>query len=213
MGLKGILWDNDGVLVDTERLYFKATAAILASTGFELSREDYIRTSLTDGKSLFDLADVDASEHERLRYERNRLYSQLLTGQDLVIPGARETLELLAGRVRMMVVTSSRRDHFQIIHQSSGLLHYFEGVVDNEDYERSKPHPDPYLIGLERLRLDAGACIAIEDSARGMRAAVQAGLRCVVVPTDLTKNADLKDAYRVVGRVEDVVGVVEELMM
>lgn len=213
MSLKAILWDNDGVLVDTERLYFEATTRILAEVDFELTREDYIQTSLTEGAGLFSLVEVDASKHDRLRSKRNALYSELITGQDLTIPGARETLEALSGRVRMIVVTSSRRDHFQIIHQSTDLLGYFEGVVDNEDYERSKPHPDPYLIGLERLGLEADDCIAVEDSARGMMAAVRAGLRCVVVPTDLTKDADLRAAYRVVERVEDVVGVVDELMM
>lgn len=213
MSLKAILWDNDGVLVDTERLYFKATAEILETVGYTLTHEDYIRISLTVGKSLFELADVDEETFERLRNERNALYSELLAEGNLTIPGARETLEALKDRVRMMVVTSSRRDHFQIIHRSTGFLPFFESVVDNEDYERSKPHPDPYLLGLERLGLSADACIAVEDSARGMSAAVAAGLRCVVVPSELTKDGDFSDAYRVVERVEDVVSVVEELIV
>jgi HAD superfamily hydrolase (TIGR01509 family) len=212
MHLEAILWDNDGVLVDTERLYFEATARTLARVGFSLSREDYIQTSLTDGKSLFDLVEVDQDQHEALRNERNELYSELLRDGDLTIPGARETLTALKDRVRMIVVTSSRRDHFQIIHHSTGFLSYFEGVVDNEDYERSKPHPDPYRLGLERLGLGPDVCIAVEDSARGMQAAVSAGLRCTVVPSELTRDADFSDAYRVLDRIEDVVGVVDELM-
>jgi HAD superfamily hydrolase (TIGR01509 family) len=212
MSLQAILWDNDGVLVDTERLYYEATARILSDFGYELTKEAFIRTSLTEGKSLFSLAKVKPEEHDRMRVARNTIYGELLNGQDLTLPGARETLEALKDRIRMMIVTSSRRDHFEIIHQSTGLLGYFEGVVDNEDYELSKPHPDPYLKGLERLGLDAEACIAVEYSARGMTSAIRAGLRCVVVLNPLTKDADFSGAYRVVDNVRDVVGVVEELL-
>lgn len=212
MSLKAILWDNDGVLVDTERLYFAATARVLATVGHELTREEYIRVSLTEGKSLFDLVDVSRAEFEALRGERNAIYSELLAEGDLSIPGAKATLEALKGRVRMAIVTSSRRDHFQIIHRSTGMLPYFECVVDNEDYERSKPSPDPYLLGLERLGLRAEDCIAVEDSSRGMTAAVRAGLRCVVIPTDLTKDGDFEKAFRVLSRVEEVVGTVEALV-
>ena len=211
MSLQAILWDNDGVLVDTEHLYFEATKQTLATVGHNLTRNEYVEVSLTAGKSLFELADVDGETFERLRDERNQLYSDLLSQGDLSIPGARETLESLKDRVRMVIVTSSRRDHFQIIHRSTGFLSYFESIVDNEDYERSKPNPDPYLMGLERLGLSAESCIAVEDSARGMQAAVNAGLRCVVVPTDLTSGGDFDDAYRVVERVGDVVGIAEEL--
>ena len=171
MSLQAILWDNDGVLVDTEHLYFEATKQTLATVGHNLTRDEYIEVSLTAGKSLFELADLDGETFERLRDERNQVYSDLLSQGDLSIPGARETLEALKDRVRMVIVT-----------------------------------------GLERLGLSAESCIAVEDSARGMRAAVNAGLRCVVVPTDLTRDGDFSDAYRVVERVGDVVGVTEELM-
>ena len=212
MSLKAVIWDNDGVLVDTERIYFEASKRILATVGYVLTKEAFVQTSMTAGQSLFDLADVSPDEHAALKDQRNALYSELLTGRDLTIDGARDTLEALKGRVRMMIVTSSRRDHFEIIHQSTGLLSYFESVVDNSDFEQSKPHPEPYLMGLKRLSLTADDCIVVEDSARGMTSAIRAGLRCVVVPNALTKDVDFDGAYRVVDKVEDVVGVVEELI-
>ena len=59
MSLQAILWDNDGVLVDTEHLYFEATKQTLATVGHNLTRNEYVEVSLTAGKSLFELADVD----------------------------------------------------------------------------------------------------------------------------------------------------------
>jgi HAD superfamily hydrolase (TIGR01509 family) len=212
MILKAVIWDNDGVLVDTERLYFEASKRILATVGYVLTKEAFVQTSMTAGQSLFDLADVSPDVHAALKDQRNALYSELLTGRDLTIDGARDTLEALKGRVRMMIVTSSRRDHFEIIHQSTGLLSYFESVVDNSDFEQSKPYPEPYLMGLKRLGLTADDCIVVEDSARGMTSAIRAGLRCVVVPNALTKDVDFDGAYRVVDKVGDVVGIVEEMI-
>ena len=167
---------------------------------------------MTAGTSLLDFAPGGQKERDVLRDRRNTLYADLIADEDLTIDGARETLEVLKGRVRMMIVTSSRRDHFEIIHRSTGLLPYFEGVVDQDDYDNSKPHPEPYLTGLERLGVEGDECIVVEDSARGMTSAIRAGLRCVVVPNLLTKDADFSGAYRVVESVKDVVGVVEELV-
>jgi HAD superfamily hydrolase (TIGR01509 family) len=212
MSLQAILWDNDGVLVDTERLYFEASARILSEVGYDLTQASYVQSCMTAGNSLLDLADVGQSERDILRDRRNALYSELIAVQDLTIPGAKETLEALKGRIRMMVVTSSRHDHFEIIHRSTLLLPYFEGVIDQDDYEQSKPHPEPYLTAMERMGLTAHECLVVEDSARGMASAIRAGLRCVVVPNHLTKDADFSGAYRVVESVSDVVGVVEELL-
>lgn len=212
MGLQAMLWDNDGVLVDTERLYFEASARILAEVGVELTQKIFVQTSLTAGSSLLDLVPGSQRKKETLREKRNALYADLIAGQDLTIDGAKETLDILKGRVRMMIVTSSSHDHFKIIHRSTELLSYFEGVVDREDYSISKPHPEPYLTGLARLGKEADDCIVVEDSARGMTSAIRAGLRCVVVPNMLTEDGDFSGAYKVVDSVRDVVEVVEELL-
>ncbi|MEE2754285.1 MAG: HAD family phosphatase [Candidatus Latescibacterota bacterium] len=212
MGLQAMLWDNDGVLVDTEPLYFEASARILSEVGVELTKRIFVQTSLTAGSSLLDLAPGGQQKRETLRDRRNALYADLIAGQDLTIDGAKETLEILTNRVRMMVVTSSRHDHFKIIHRSTELLSYFEGVIDREDYANSKPDPEPYLTGLARLGVEADDCIVVEDSTRGMISAIQAGLRCVVVPNMLTKDGDFSGAYKVVDSVRDVVEVVEELL-
>lgn len=197
-----VLWDNDGVLVDTEHLYFRATRDVLASIGIELTEEQFIEVSLRLGRSAFDLASergIDPQRIELLREARNAAYSNLLLETPLVIDGARETLARLHGRIVMGVVTSSRREHFDIIHRASGLLPYFDFVITREDYERSKPHPDPYLTAIERHRLDPSACVVVEDSERGLASATAAGLRCLVVPNRLTRGGDFRRATGVLG--------------
>jgi beta-phosphoglucomutase-like phosphatase (HAD superfamily) len=80
--------------------------------------------------------------------------------------------------------------------------------LTEDDFERSKPHPDAYLAALKRLGLPADLCLAVEDSPRGLVSASSAGLRCVLVPTALTDLEMCGDAARVVKDLSDMVSVV-----
>jgi HAD superfamily hydrolase (TIGR01509 family) len=202
--IRALFWDNDGVLVDTERLYIQATGEVLARAGIGLSEEQFRQLFLVDGRGAWHLAEaagIPADDVARLRDERNALYSDLLDRGGFLIEGVHETLEALHGRYLMAVVTSSRRDHFERIHAATGFLHYFDFVIANGDYARSKPHPDPYLAALQRSGVPADDCLAIEDSERGLAAAVAAGIRCVVLPTPLTRGCTFGGAERVLERV------------
>jgi HAD superfamily hydrolase (TIGR01509 family) len=208
MTIKAILWDNDGVLVDTEHLFFCASRETLARIGIELTQQIYVEFVLKQSKGIWHLAaekGIPEPEIVRLRAERDALYSQLLREGRTVIDGAEETLDRLYGRFTMGIVTSSRRDHFEIIHQSTNLLRYFDFVVASGDYTRYKPDPEPYLIAIERTGLAKDACIAVEDSERGLTAAIRAGIRCLVVPNGMTKDGDFSGAYKVLNDVRQVV--------
>lgn len=207
MAIKGIFWDNDGVLVDTESLYFQATAEILAGVDVELTRESFIEISLRRGESALDLArgkGLTEGALDQLRLERNDRYSALLRRGVKVIDGADEILKALQGQLKMAIVTSSRRDHFETIHHTTGLPGYFDFILTREDYTHSKPHPEPYLAALERSGLRADECLVVEDSERGLTAAVSAGLRCVVIPGELTGECDFSPAHRILGSVREL---------
>lgn len=202
-----ILWDNDGVLVNTEGLYFQACRCALKSVGVDLSLEQFKDISLRRGESTFILAaevGVRGEEVERLRSLRNQLYGNLLQAQSCVMDGAKEVLQALHGCVRMGVVTSSRRDHFEIAHARSGLMNYMDFVLTHEDYENSKPHPEPYLTAMKRHGLRPSQSIVIEDSERGLASAKAAGLRCLVVLSEWTRDGDFRDACKVLESIRDV---------
>jgi len=213
--LKAVFWDNDGVLVDTEELYFEATRAVLAERAdFTLLQEQYITVGLRDGRSVFDLVSpaLDAAVIERLRGERNARYAARLATGVTALDGVEDVLAALHGRVALAVVTSSNLDHFEIMHRDTGLLRYFDFVLTNRDYEHTKPHPAPYLAALSRSGLAPEECVAIEDSERGLAAARAAGLRCVVVPRGLTRGGEFRGAYRVLMGMHEVAPVLHELI-
>ena len=209
--IKAVFWDNDGVLVDTEKLYFKATREVLSEIGVDLTTELFAQISLKQGRSVFDLASARGVKGEivaRLRDDRNRRYSDLIRGGVPVLEGVEDTLRRLQGKVLMGIVTSSLREHFEIIHSTTGLLPFFDFVLTREDYVNPKPDPDPFLTAVLQNKLQPEDCIIVEDSERGLAAARAAGIRCILVPNILTRNGNFSGAYKVLdsaGQVADTI--------
>jgi HAD superfamily hydrolase (TIGR01509 family) len=203
--IRAIFWDNDGVLVDTERLYFQATQDIMIAAGRPLTQADYREYFLRQGTGAWHLLeDASAASIERLRAARNDRYSELLRAEACAIDGVSDVLAQLHGSYTMGIVTSSRRDHFEIAHARCDLLRYFDFVLTADELPRTKPHPDPYLIAIEKAGVEPGECIAIEDSERGLESATAAGIRCIVIPTPLTAHGDFAAATRIVDRIDEV---------
>jgi HAD superfamily hydrolase (TIGR01509 family) len=202
-----ILWDNDGVLVDTERWYFQATREVFAGVGIDLTEGLYFEyfLSRSRGTSTFasahGLGEADIAEMQGARNER---YLQMLEQERITIFGVRETLAKLRPHFVMGIVTSSRRGHFETMHRRTGLLEFFAFAITHEDYARSKPALDPYLAAVARSGLPAGRCLAIEDAPLGLAAARAATLDCWVIPTGLTQRATFPGATRVLDRINDV---------
>ncbi len=212
--IKTIFWDNDGVLVETEHLYFQATQRVLASVGIELNLQSYREMYLTQSQGTWHLATrngVSQSEIDRLRAERDILYGQLLQEEAFAVEGAEQVLQTLASRFTMGVVTSSRRDHFDIMHRATNFTRFFDFVLTREDYDQSKPHPEPYLKALEIVGHFREECLVIEDSERGLTAAKSAGLACWIIPNELTRCGNFSLADRVIGQISDVPALLEKL--
>lgn len=205
-----IFWDNDGVLVATEDLYFQASAEALGLVGIDLDLADFRTISLQRGESVFQLAnhtDLGAWTIDTLRAWRDRRYSDLLAAGAPLQPGVITTLEALRGKVRMAIVTSSRRHHFEAIHRHSGLLPYFEFCLVREDYHHSKPHPEPYRLALDRSGALPDRCLVIEDSPRGAEAALGAGLQCVVIPGTMNAGSRFHHSCRAIESLAEIPGL------
>lgn len=212
--IRAVFWDNDGVLVDTEKLYFQATRELLREAGVTLTEELFQQISLREGRSTFDLAlerGVAQEEVDRLHDLRNRRYTQLVQEGVRILDGVEETLSALGGRVLQAIVTSSRRVHFEAMHASTGLARHFDFILTREDYGLSKPHPEPYLAAMARSGFGPDECIVVEDSERGCQAAVAAGIRCVVVPNDLTRGGAFSGSWKILPSCREIPGQIERL--
>ena len=208
---KYILFDNDGVLVETEAWYFRANVEILKTMGIALEEARY-REIMINGQSAFLLAEeagYDSESVEAARSRRNELYQHYLQTEEIAIPGVHKVLDALKARYRMGIVTSARREDFELIHAGRGITDSMEFVLCSGEYARAKPYPDPYLKGLELLGGAKHEAIVVEDSQRGLRSAVSAGIDCVIVDNAFTALHDFSAATHRIDTIEGLLALLD----
>jgi HAD superfamily hydrolase (TIGR01509 family) len=191
-----ILFDHDGVLVDTERWYFKAGERALADVGVALDKDQYLR-DMSQGRGTWTqakAAGVDERTINKQREVRNAYYQEYLRTEAIEIDGVVEALADLSQYVRMAIVTTAKRADFELIHQERQITPYMDFVLVREDYTLAKPDPEPYLTGLKRFGAAKEEALVVEDSSRGLSSAVAAGIDCAIVYNDFTKSQDFSQA-------------------
>lgn len=200
---KYILFDHDGVLVDTEPWYFEAGRRALADIGVTLDKDRYLQ-DMSQGKGTWvqaRAAGIDERVISRQRAARDAYYQEYLRTEVIEIDGVVDVLAELSRYVRMAIVTTSRRADFELIHEHRQIRSFMDFVLVREDYERSKPHPEPYLTGLKRFGATKEETLVIEDSVRGLASAVAAGIDCAVVRYAFTATQDFSQATH---RIDDL---------
>jgi HAD superfamily hydrolase (TIGR01509 family) len=208
-----ILWDHDGVLVDTEPLYYEATRAALEPLGVDLPLEGYL-ADMGEGLSAWEraaLQGVDPDTICRQRAWRDRKYQELLVERDIEIPGVEDVLSTLAADYAMAIVTTAKRVDFDLIHRHRSIVPFMDFVLTSGNYERSKPAPDPYLAALDRFGAAPPEAVVVEDSARGLRSALAAGIDCVVVDNDFVRGQDFSGARARIGGLHELPDLIRTL--
>jgi len=197
---KYLLFDHDGVLVDTELWYYEAGKRALADVGLTLDKDQYLR-DMNQGMGTWaqaKAAGVDDQTIDRLRVARNDYYQEYLRTEAIEIEGVLEALADLSQHARMAIVTTAKRADFELIHEKRHIRQFMDFVLVREDYERAKPHPEPYLTGLKRFGASKEETLVVEDSPRGLKSAVAAGIDCAIVHNDFTHSPDFPGAtYRI----------------
>jgi HAD superfamily hydrolase (TIGR01509 family) len=187
--IKAVLFDNDGVLIDSESVFFAFTRDALALAGIGLHPAYWARHYLGNGLKSMDIAEslgLSRPIANDVIEERNRRFMARLQEGFVPLPFVAETLLALRSLVQMALVTGSPRDKLLLAHQETDLLPLFDCVITSDDCAHAKPHPAPYHTAMDQLGIAPGECLAVEDSPRGLNAAHAAGIRCLLIPTPLT---------------------------
>ena len=183
--IAAVIFDLDGVLVDSEQLWDDARRELVQERGGtwrpDATRAMMGMSSLEWSRYVHDELHVDmapeeisASVVERLQ----RLYRARLP----LYPGAVETVAAVAERHRLGLASSSNREIIDLVLELADLRQFFEVTVSSEEVPRGKPAPDVYLEAARRLGVPAERCAAVEDSANGIRSAAAAGMKVVAIP-------------------------------
>jgi len=207
---KYLLLDHDGVLVDTESWYYRAGERALAGIGFTLDKEQYLR-DMSHGAATWAQArsaGIDEPTIDRLRTVRDACYQDYLRTEAIEIDGVADALAELSKHVRMAIVTTAKRADFAVIHERRRLTRFMDFVLVREDYTLAKPHPEPYLTALRRFGGARDDALVVEDSSRGLSAAVAAGIDCAVVHNDFTAGQDFSRATYRIESLRELTGIV-----
>lgn len=199
MAIEGVLFDMDGVLVDSEAFIARAAMAMLAERyGIRATREDFLPFVGT-GEERF-ISGVAAKHGVSLDVESDKartyeLYFEVIRGELREVPGAAAFVrECRARGLKVAIATSADRRKVEANLREIGLSEAdFDAVVDGLEVERKKPFPDIYLEAARRLGLAPGRCLVVEDALTGVRAAKAAGCPCLGIGGSFTE-AELRAA-------------------
>jgi HAD superfamily hydrolase (TIGR01509 family) len=197
--IKSLIFDFDGLILDTEMPLFQAWQEIFQTYGLSLSMKEWagFLGHSTDPEEPY----IALEKYLRSPIDREALHSrqvsreaELLSSQK-IMPGV-ESLILEASSVGMKLAVASSSDRKWVNDHLSrlDLIHYFNIIKCTEDVKHTKPSPDLYIAALEALAIDADQAIALEDSLNGVKAAKAAGIFCVAVPNLITKNVRMEQA-------------------
>ena len=210
---KYLLFDNDGVLVETEPYYYEANVKALAEFGLDLTFDIYMEI-MARGGNAWEIAQkqgISKAEIDAKRVQRDIYYQEFIQTQNIEIAGVVDVLKELSQKYKMGIVTTSRRIDFDLVHNNLDIVQYMDFTLCVEEYPRSKPHPDPYLAGMEKFNATKEECLIIEDSQRGLTSAVNAEIDCVVVKNEFTQTHDFSEATYKIDTLKDLKKLLDKL--
>lgn len=201
VAMHAVIFDMDGVIVDSEPYSMRALIEVLREHGIDPTPEDlqrsYGRTIREDFAHYFRkygvTADLDAAivrKHAR--------YCQLAAGQLKPFPGVMALVERLRRHgYRLGLASSGSQAKVELGMHALSINGIFDTIVTGDDVTQSKPHPEIYLLAARRLGVEPAACVVIEDAPAGVQAAKRAGMRCIAV-TNSVARAQLLEADLIV---------------
>ena len=195
--MKGaVIFDFDGIVIDSEGLQYKSYLEVLARYGVWVSLEEYAE---------FWIAAGCGPEHavgkyhlpitpDELRDLKNPVYHAILQREVTLMPGVVAALTRLGSALPLALATNSNRLDVGYVMDRFDLSRHFTALVTRDDYVRAKPEPDAFVTAAHALGLRPQDCVVVEDAYKGIIAAKRAGAKVVAVPNEYTRNNDFSAA-------------------
>jgi len=204
--IAALIFDLDGLLADTERLHWQAYQMALSESGVQLGEADYVEHWVRSGKGIADwLAGHGLTlDPHALRLRKARHYLDLLGSSLRPMEGALEILAAFHGRLKIALASSSYRDAVDGVLGGLEIGHFFEVIVSGLDVRQVKPAPDIFLKAARDLAVTPEECVVLEDAEKGVLAAHSAGMRCIAVPNEYTRQHDFSRATKICSSLSEV---------
>ncbi|MCM3601268.1 HAD family hydrolase [Robertmurraya korlensis] len=192
---KAIIFDFDGLIVDTESVWYNVTKEVMLDYGYDLKLENFAKYIGTTGGGLYDELSAISTQpidRELVKSRTNELYQQR-KNQFALREGVLDYLQAAKEHgLKIGLASSSSRKWVVDYLERFKILHYFEVIKTSDDVQKVKPDPELYVKALQELGVESNEALCFEDSLNGLTAAVGAGLNCVIVPNPVTQYLDFK---------------------
>ena len=207
---KSAILDFDGLVADSEPFHFRAYNEVFERYGHTLNKEEYWVEWTSKGKGIageikrHDLKlNVDAVE---LRQQKFEVYSQFCQSGDIkLFPLAQSMAESLSAHHKLAIASGSWIKDIRNILKNADSLNLFPIILGKESAPREKPHPDIFLKAAEKLGCAASECFVVEDALKGLNAAKEAGMPCIILRNPLNRNINFYGAELIFESLEDFV--------
>jgi len=204
---KAVIFDMDGLLIDSERSSFEAWKLVAARHGYKMTPEIFanvVGTSLEETNEVFKKAFGSDFEGEKLREEKDRLFESNFIKKGLPLKaGAIECLRFLNEiKIPWAIGTTTKKRAAILRLKHSGLAPFVSTIVYGDEVEHRKPEPDLFLEAARRLNILPSDCLVVEDSETGAMAGINAGMQVILIPDMRQPSSDI--SRRVVGILEDL---------
>ena len=217
MSIKAVLFDMDGLMVDTESLATEAFIHSAKKQGYNMTKEETLLVLGFTTKSIYEFwenyfknSDVSGKQlvDDHYKYIENILFT---TGPSKM-PYIEELLKYLKeSNYKVAVASSSNMDHIINNMEKTGLKKYIDEFASGAEVENGKPAPDVFLLAAERLGVKPEKCLVLEDSKAGVIAGSSAGAKVIMVPDMFKPDEECKErTYRIVGNLGEVISILEE---
>ena len=214
--IKGIIFDLDGVLFDSEYYQWQGWVEPLRKYGIELTKEMYFKYAGKSWKPIEQemIKDFNLDLKERdLWDEKKKLLEKWFTEKAMpLMPFSREAVEYFFSNPKYKLALCSGGDKDEIVTklEKNDFLKYFPVIVAGSDVEKSKPFPDIYLLAAEKIGLKPEECLAFEDTQYGLQAAKDAGIACFAVPNEYSAKQDFSRADKILSSLNEAIKFFKE---
>ena len=204
---KAVIWDMDGIIVDSAQYHLKAWQIIFRKKGVSYTEEDFWRNTGKRNDSIIRNVlggKMTQNEIAAIIQEKGETFRQLMGQNIRPFPGVLKLITSLKEHgFKIAIASSAPMENIQLITRSLQLHNRFDAIITGWEVTRGKPDPQTFLLAAEKLGVEAERCIVIEDAISGVTASRRAGMPCIAV-TNTTPREELREADLIIDTLEEI---------
>lgn len=207
---KAVIFDRDGVIIDTEGVVIDSVRKAFMELGIKVDEKEFAKL-VGRGPDIFKnyFQDDRNFNFDEFRKIQREIFYKNIDSAKYFEDALELVRSLYAKKITIAMTTSAGREGTLLILNKVGIDQMFRVIVTKEDCKNLKPHPEPYITTARKLEVEPQFCLVIEDTALGVEAAKKAGMKCIAVPNEYTKNQDFSNADVVVQSAKEIESLLE----